>query len=94
MDIGAGEIAVIAILVLLFFGYKKIPEMARGLGAAKREFERGQAEGSAAAAKAEAEAEMTSPVEKVQVERVEADTATPAAIEATAPEPHEEPTAD
>lgn len=35
---GAGEIIVIAILVLLLFGGKKIPELMKGLGSGIREF--------------------------------------------------------
>lgn len=39
------EIAIILLLVLLFFGAAKIPELARSLGRAKGEFERGSREG-------------------------------------------------
>jgi len=37
-DIGAGEMMLILIVVLIFFGSKKIPELARGLGKGMREF--------------------------------------------------------
>lgn len=37
--IGAGQIAVIAVvIILLFFGGKKIPELMRGLGSGIKEF--------------------------------------------------------
>ena len=38
LDLGAGEVFVIVLVVLLFFGSKKIPDLARGLGKGMREF--------------------------------------------------------
>jgi sec-independent protein translocase protein TatA len=37
-DIGTGEILLILFLVLILFGAKKIPELARGMGRGIREF--------------------------------------------------------
>ena len=37
-NIGAGELLVIALVITLLFGGKKLPELARGLGEASREF--------------------------------------------------------
>ena len=37
-NLGTGEIVIIAIVVLLLFGGKKIPELMRGLGKGIREF--------------------------------------------------------
>jgi sec-independent protein translocase protein TatA len=37
-SLGATEITIIAILILLLFGGKKIPELMRGLGRGVREF--------------------------------------------------------
>ena len=37
-SLGAGEITLILAIVLIFFGAKKIPELARGLGKGIREF--------------------------------------------------------
>ncbi len=37
-DIGTGEIMLILLVVLLLFGAKKIPELARGMGKGIREF--------------------------------------------------------
>jgi len=38
MNLGAGEIFLILMVVLLFFGSKRIPELARGLGKGMRQF--------------------------------------------------------
>lgn len=40
-NIGTGEIIIIAIIVLLLFGGKKIPELMKGLGKGVRSFKRG-----------------------------------------------------
>lgn len=37
LNLGGGEIFVIMLVILLFFGSKKIPELARGLGKGLRE---------------------------------------------------------
>ena len=41
LAIGPGQIAVIAILVLLLFGGIKIPELMKGLGTGIKEFKKG-----------------------------------------------------
>ena len=38
MGLGFNEILIIAIIILLLFGGKKIPELMRGLGRGMREF--------------------------------------------------------
>lgn len=38
--LGVGEILIILVLVVLLFGAKRIPEIARGLGKGIREFKR------------------------------------------------------
>ena len=40
-NLGAGEIIVIALIVLLLFGGKKIPERMKGLGKGVRSFKEG-----------------------------------------------------
>lgn len=45
MHLGIWEILVILAIVLLLFGGKKLPELARGLGQSAREFKRGLEEG-------------------------------------------------
>ena len=42
--LGAGEIIVIVLIVLLLFGAKRIPELARSLGRAKYEFQKAKRE--------------------------------------------------
>jgi sec-independent protein translocase protein TatA len=38
LNLGAGEILIIALFVLMFFGSKQIPDLMRGFGRATREF--------------------------------------------------------
>jgi sec-independent protein translocase protein TatA len=38
LNIGGGEVVLIVLVVLLFFGSKNIPSLAKGLGKAMREF--------------------------------------------------------
>ncbi|MFM7216944.1 MAG: twin-arginine translocase TatA/TatE family subunit [Bacteroidota bacterium] len=38
LNLGGGEVFLILLVVLLFFGSKRIPELARGLGKGMREF--------------------------------------------------------
>jgi sec-independent protein translocase protein TatA len=45
-DIASGDVVVIVVVVaILIFGSAKIPKIARGLGSAKSEFEKGLKEG-------------------------------------------------
>ena len=44
MGIGFKEILLILLIVLILFGGKKLPDLARGLGAAFREFKKGMRE--------------------------------------------------
>ena len=41
MDLGAPELLIILIVVLVLFGGRKLPELARSLGQAKRELDAG-----------------------------------------------------
>ena len=41
LNLGAGEIVLIALVVLLLFGGKKIPELMKGLGKGVRNFKEG-----------------------------------------------------
>ena len=50
--LGAGEWAIVLLIVVLFFGAAKIPELARSLGKAKGEFEKGARESREASAAA------------------------------------------
>jgi sec-independent protein translocase protein TatA len=40
MDVGPGELLLVVAVLVLLFGSKKLPELARGLAEAKRELER------------------------------------------------------
>ncbi|CAN5745866.1 hypothetical protein BH23ACT12_BH23ACT12_18530 [soil metagenome] len=40
-NLGGGELIVVAAVVMLLFGAKKLPEFARSLGKAKGEFKKG-----------------------------------------------------
>lgn len=44
MPLGPPELLIVLVIVLLLFGGAKLPKLARSLGTAKREFERGQNE--------------------------------------------------
>jgi sec-independent protein translocase protein TatA len=39
-NLGAGEIMIIVLVILLLFGAKKIPELAQGLGKGMKEFKK------------------------------------------------------
>ncbi|HEV8296290.1 MAG TPA: twin-arginine translocase TatA/TatE family subunit [Acidimicrobiales bacterium] len=53
MDLGAPELLIILVLVLLLFGGAKLPSLARSLGQAKREFQSGLSDDDKKAAKSE-----------------------------------------
>jgi sec-independent protein translocase protein TatA len=53
-DVGAPELLIIALVVLVLFGGAKLPELARSLGKAKSEFKKGLEENDAPAAKQDA----------------------------------------
>jgi sec-independent protein translocase protein TatA len=44
MSLGFGEILLILLIVLLLFGAKRLPELARGLGQGMREFRKATSE--------------------------------------------------
>ena len=44
MNLGAPEILLIMLVILIFFGPKKIPDLARGLGKGLREFRKASQE--------------------------------------------------
>jgi len=64
MDIGPAELLIVLAVVLLLFGSKKLPELARGMGQASKEFRKGLhlgADDSSTAAAAASEADPPPP---------------------------------
>jgi sec-independent protein translocase protein TatA len=47
VNLGPMELAIILAIVLLLFGSKKLPSLARSLGKSSKEFKKGMAEGAA-----------------------------------------------
>jgi sec-independent protein translocase protein TatA len=45
-DLGPAELIIILAVILLLFGGAKLPQLARSLGQAKKEFQAGAAEGA------------------------------------------------
>ena len=50
--LGTTELIILLVIVLILFGGAKLPQLARSLGQAKKEFHEGAAESKAAEAKA------------------------------------------
>ena len=46
LNLGGGEIVLILLLVVLLFGARKIPELARGFGQGVKEFKKASRDGS------------------------------------------------
>ncbi len=61
-NLGATEIILIVLVILIFFGARKIPELAQGLGKGLREFRK---------ATREVEEDITSEVKKVDDKKEE-----------------------
>jgi sec-independent protein translocase protein TatA len=64
MNLGAPELLILLVVVLLLFGATRLPKLARSMGEASREFKKGVAEGTPgeepqAAAKPEEKVTMT-----------------------------------
>ena len=70
MDIGGPEILIVLLVVVLLFGGAKLPKLARSLGSAKGEFEKGLREGADAAE--EAKSDKTDKDEPAEPKAIEA----------------------
>lgn len=65
MDVGPAELLIVLVIALVLFGGKKLPELARSLGQARNEFEkgsRGETVEPASAEPAPTDAVTTTPV--------------------------------
>jgi sec-independent protein translocase protein TatA len=56
-QVGGMELFIVLVIILLFFGASRVPELARSLGRGKREFHKGVEEASAEAAAEKAQPE-------------------------------------
>jgi sec-independent protein translocase protein TatA len=68
MNLGAPELLILLVVVLLLFGATRLPKLARSMGEASREFKKGVAEGSLSE-----EARAAKPEEKVTMTQAELD---------------------
>ena len=76
-NLGGGEIILILAIVLILFGAKKLPELAKGLGQGIREFKKATDHASAGIRGA---VEETLPVSTRRLPQVPADTESPMTI--------------
>lgn len=91
MNIGGQEIFLVLLIILLLFGAKKLPELARGMGSALKEFQKAKDEFSDELHKtdvAKGQPDVRSP--EATVPRIESAAAAPSAVE-RAPEQAEIP---
>jgi sec-independent protein translocase protein TatA len=70
--IGAPELIIFLLVILLLFGSTKLPKLAKSLGEAQKEFKKGVAESEAEAARP-APAAIASPEENVTMTKAEYD---------------------
>ena len=62
-QVGGMELFILLVIILLFFGASRVPELARSLGKGKREFQKGVEEAKAEEERTNAEAEKPQPEE-------------------------------
>ncbi len=77
MNLGGPEVLIVLAVVLLLFGAKKVPDLARSLGTAQREFKSGL--------KQEPDQDQPAPAQQPAVEQ--APTQEPARAQESAPQP-------
>jgi sec-independent protein translocase protein TatA len=64
--IGAPELIIILVIMLLLFGAKKLPEMARSIGKSTKEFKKGMTEAASDDTEEEEEEAKSTPADKSQ----------------------------
>ena len=62
---GILQVLIVVAIIIVLFGAKKIPDLARSLGKAKGEFKKGLAEGAKEEAEAAAEPEKAEPAKEL-----------------------------
>ena len=62
--LGPGEIILVVVVIVLLFGAKKIPDLARSLGKSLSEFKKGQQEGAAPSDSPEGKSDKDEPPSK------------------------------
>jgi sec-independent protein translocase protein TatA len=82
MDVGPVELLIVLAVVLLLFGSKKLPELAKGMGQAAKEFRSGLHDEPDPTSEAKASESKASEAKAVEANPIEA-----AAIEASTAEP-------
>lgn len=73
MSIGAPEILIALLVIALLFGGTKLPKLARSLGSAKGEFEKGMKDGEKLSKDAEAKAKADADAAATKAETPKAD---------------------
>jgi sec-independent protein translocase protein TatA len=90
MNIGGQELIFILLIILLLFGAKKLPELARGMGQAIKEFQKGKDEFSEELRKAgKSETETAKSDVKPAQSTVPRESQSQAASSVTPPQPNE-----
>jgi sec-independent protein translocase protein TatA len=93
MNLGGPDLLIILLLVLVLFGAKKLPELARGMGQAVKEFQKAKDEFNDELHKAGKPDEPTVRPVQASVPRIEGTTPASPATSATQPDPNQTTTA-
>jgi sec-independent protein translocase protein TatA len=88
MNVGGQELIFILLIILLLFGAKKLPELARGMGSAVKEFQKAKDEFTDELHKSEPPKTASPNVQPAQSTVARTDTTAPAATQ-THPDPNQ-----
>jgi sec-independent protein translocase protein TatA len=89
MNIGAQELIFIVLIILLLFGAKKLPELARGMRQAVKEFQKGKDESGEELHNAEKPETETAKSDVKPAQSIEPRSADQSKRSVTAPQPNE-----